>query len=247
MRLAEPQAGCGVDPAVARCCIRPAGVSELAVNTEPSPTWKGQQLMDRLSELSRGTQLMLAASVLLLIDTFFAWQKVEVEVGGVEIASASQNAWNGFWGVALGLMTLLMIAMLVARIAAVDVPLPVSYAMRAAVLGMLIFLFALIKNLVDDYSTFWSYLGVVLAALVAIGAYLQVQEEGGVDNLRSEATSYGGSRTDAGATAAPPAATSTPEPPAPTATPDQPAPPSTTTPAASDDAPPDRPSSSPTA
>lgn len=217
--------------------------------------------MDRLTELSRGTQLMLAASVLLLIDTFFAWQKVEVEVAGVEVASASQNAWNGFWGVVLGLMTLLMIAMLVARVAAVDVPLPVSYAMRAAVLGVLIFLFALIKNLADDYSTFWSYLGVVLAALIAIGAYLQVQEEGGVDQLRSEASSMGGSRAGGEAHStvspppaatppaetAPPAATSTTAAPATTAAPDEPAPPSTTTPAATDDETPDQPSSSPTA
>ena len=40
----------------------------------------------------------------------------------------------------------------------------------------MILLFALIKNLADDYSTIWSYLGVVLAAGVAGGAWLMAQE-----------------------------------------------------------------------
>ena len=38
---------------------------------------------------------------------------------------------------------------------------------------MLIFVFALLKNLIDDYSTIWSYIGVLLAAGVAYGAWLR--------------------------------------------------------------------------
>ena len=56
-----------------------------------------------LKALSTGTKLIAAAGLLLLIDTFLAWQKVSVEVSGVEVASASQNAWHGFWGVVMGL------------------------------------------------------------------------------------------------------------------------------------------------
>ena len=43
--------------------------------------------MERFNALSRGSKVMLVAGVLLLIDTFFAWQQVEVEFG----IEASQN------------------------------------------------------------------------------------------------------------------------------------------------------------
>ena len=73
--------------------------------------------MERFNALSRGSKVMLIAGVLLLIDTFFAWQQVEVEEFGIE---ASQNAWHGFWGVLLGLLTIAMIAWIVAGAMGVD-------------------------------------------------------------------------------------------------------------------------------
>jgi hypothetical protein len=60
--------------------------------------------MPDLKTLSTGTKIVLAAGLLLLIDTFFAWQEVSASIGGVEVASASANAWHGFWGVVMGLM-----------------------------------------------------------------------------------------------------------------------------------------------
>lgn len=136
--------------------------------------------MDRLSALSNGTKLLLGAAVLLLIDTFLTWQKVEVEVAGVEIASATRNAWHGFWGVMLGLLTIALIVWIVLQLintaSRVDLPLPEPTLV--AIAGGLIFLFALIKNLVDDYSAWASYVGIVLAAGVAIGAWMRMQEGG---------------------------------------------------------------------
>src|SRR6185295_13289118 len=99
--------------------------------------------MPNLSTLSRGTQLLVGAGVLLLIDMFLDWQSVDVGP-----FSAGQNAWSGFWGV--------------------------------------IFVFALLKNLIDDYSTIWSYIGVLLAAGVAYGAWLRHEESGGsVESLKA--------------------------------------------------------------
>lgn len=170
-------------------------------------TKKGRAVMDRFNKLSRGMQIMLVGSVLLLISTFFNWQEVSFEFLG-ESASSGVSGWHGFLGVVMGLLTIVLIAWLVARLAAVDIPVPVS--LTGAVLAFLIFACALIKNLVDDYSTFWSYLGVAFAALVAVGAWLQIQEAGGVDNLKSEIPSMPSSGT---AASAPPAAA--PEQPAP--------------------------------
>ena len=48
----------------------------------------------------------------------------------------------------------------------------------ALVLGVLILVFAVIKNLVDDYSAWPSYVGIALAAVIAYGAWVNFQESG---------------------------------------------------------------------
>jgi hypothetical protein len=166
--------------------------------------------MERFNALGRGTQIMLVSSVLLLIISFFNWQEVEFDLGPLGEGSAGVSAWDDLGGILMGILTIVLIARIVAQLAAVDVPLPVSYAMTTGVLAFLIFAIALIKNLTDDYSTWASYVGVVLAFLVAVGAWLEIQSAGGVDSLRSEASSFGSSggaaTTEPAAAPAPPAA-----------------------------------------
>ena len=52
----------------------------------------------------------------------------------------------------------------------------------------LILIFAVIKMLtiLGDEATIWSWIGLALAILIAVGAFQTVQEAGGVDTLRSE-------------------------------------------------------------
>ncbi len=180
--------------------------------------------MDRLTALGRGTQLMFIASVLLLIISFFNWQEVDFDLGPLGEGSAGVSAWDDIGGILMGILTIVLIARIVARMAAVDVPIPVSFAMTSVVLGVLIFIIALLKNLIDDYSTWASYVGVGLAFLIAVGAWLEAQDAGGMESLRSEASSFGSS---GGGAAAPAAA-------APTATAP---PPVETAPAATSEAP----------
>jgi hypothetical protein len=136
--------------------------------------------LKRFADLSTGTKLLLAAAALLLIDTFLPWQRPSVEIGDVEIAAANINAWHGFWGVVLGLLTIALLVWIGLRVAgvAVNVDLPAPEPTLVAIVGGLIFLFALVKNLVDDYSAWASYVGLVLAAGVAVGAWLRMQEGG---------------------------------------------------------------------
>jgi hypothetical protein len=137
--------------------------------------------MPNLSTLSRGTQLLVGAGVLLLIDMFLNWQTYDVGP-----FSASQNAWHGFWGVIMGLALLVLLAWVIARI--FDVKLPDGLPEGPVILGLgaLIFVFALLKNLIDDYSTLWSYIGVLLAAGVGYGAWLRFEEAGGsVESLKA--------------------------------------------------------------
>ncbi len=142
--------------------------------------------MDKLKALGRGTQIMFIAAVLLLIVSFFRWQEVDFGV-----VSGGQNAWHGFWGVVMGILTIILIARIAARLAAVDVPIPLSFATTSFVLGVLIAICAVLKVLTDDYRNFWAFIGVGLAIVVAVGAWLEVQEAGGIEHLKNDASSLG--------------------------------------------------------
>jgi hypothetical protein len=164
--------------------------------------------MPNLSTLSRGTQLLVGAGVLLLIDTFLDWQSIDL--GPI---SAGQNAWSGFWGIIMGLGLLVLLAWVIARVFDVKLPTGLPEGPIVVGLGALVFVFALLKNLVDDYSTIWSYIGVVLAAGVAYGAWLRFQETGGtVDSLRASFPARETASTSPAAPSEPSTPTSPPPP-----------------------------------
>jgi hypothetical protein len=184
--------------------------------------------MDRFNALGRGAQLMLVAAALLFIDLFLPWQDFGVsEAIGVDVDD-SFSGWRGFAGVVLGLLTIVTLAWLVVRLLSVNIPLPVSTAMTGALLGVLVAIFGIIKllSILGDEQTIWAWIGVILAILVAVGAYLQVQEAGGVDTLRAEASTMSASRTSTDTTTpGDTTATSPPPPPPPPAPPESAAPP----------------------
>ena len=184
--------------------------------------------MDKLSALSRGMQIMLGAGVLLLIDTFLPWQDFgDGELGQIaeELgADLSFSAWHGFWGWVMGLALIVLLAWLVVRVVGVELSLVVPETTVATVFAGIVFLSAVIKNLADDESTIWSYIGVALAAALAVGAWMLLQEAGGVEALRSEVSSM---RPSTGAETPSPAASTEPSaqqpsPPAPPTTPPPP-------------------------
>lgn len=153
--------------------------------------------MEQVKGLPLGRQLILGAGVLLLIDTFLPWQKVSVGP-----FSQSWTAWHGFWGVFLGLMTIALVVWVAARAFGVALPANIPDGLATLVLGALILLFAVIKNLADDFSAWGSYLGIVLAAGVAAGAWLTFQASG--EALPNVAGMSSGSGSTSTPTAVPP-------------------------------------------
>src|SRR6266571_2261373 len=101
--------------------------------------------MDKVNALSRGTQILGAAAILLLIDMFFNWQSFHGFGYG--------SGWGGI-GVVLGLLTLAAIAWIVVRLAQPELlkSIPVPEGTLALGLGVLILVFAVLKNLTDDHS-----------------------------------------------------------------------------------------------
>jgi hypothetical protein len=200
--------------------------------------------MERFNALGRGAQIMLVGAVLLLIDLFLPWQ--DFDVGGIadELGvDATFSGWRGFAGIVLGLLTIVLLAWLIVRLASVDIPLPVSTAMTGALLGTLILIFAIIKiiTILGDEPTIWAWIGLGLAVVIAVGSFQVVQEAGGVDQLRSEMPAMSTSTSEAAATPSeptpPPAAA--PAPPASEATPPPSGAPPTEAPPTTPDAPAD--------
>jgi len=196
--------------------------------------------MDRFNALGRGAQIMLVGGVLLLIDLFLPWQ--DFDFGGVadELGvDATFSGWRGI-GFVLGLLTIVLLAWLIVRLASVNIPLPVSTAMTGALLGTLILIFAVIKilTILGDEATIWAWIGLGLAVVIAVGSFQVVQEAGGVEQLKSEIPSKPAtSPQEPSATQAPP-----PPPPAPAAAPSQetaPPPPAQAPPTSEPGAPPE--------
>ncbi len=166
--------------------------------------------MERFNALGRGAQLMLVGAVLLFVDLFLPWQ--DFDIGDL----GQFSGWRGV-GVIVGILTIVLLAWLIVRLASVNIPLPVSSAMTAALIGTLILIFTVIKMLtiLGDETTIWAWIGLVLAVLIAVGAFQVVQEAGGVDQLKSEASSLGSQGGSAPATE--PVAPAPPAPAAPAA------------------------------
>ena len=143
--------------------------------------------MERFNALGRGAQIMLVSGLLLFISLFLPWQDFGNEFSDAIGVDASFNGWRGI-GAIVGILTIVLLAWLIVRLASVNIPLPVSTAMTAALIGTLILIFTVIKilTILGDEPTIWAWVGLVLAVVVAIGSFQVVQEAGGIDQLRSE-------------------------------------------------------------
>ena len=76
-------------------------------------------------------KLILGGGVLLLIDTFLNWQQIDTGAR----AALGQSAWHGFWGVLIGLMTVALVAWVIARMFGVQMPEGVPEGLISLVLG----------------------------------------------------------------------------------------------------------------
>ena len=139
-----------------------------------------------ISKLSHGAKLVIGGTVAFLIVSIFNWQ--EVEFAG--IASAGRSMWHG-WGVLAGLLAIALLVWEAIRLANIDLTLPVTPAMTSLFLAILLGLFTVIKFLADnEFRTFWAWLGLILAILIVVGAFLNMQAAGeSFQSVRSQVTS----------------------------------------------------------
>jgi hypothetical protein len=131
----------------------------------------------RGTTVSRGTQLCLGSALLLLVSTFFPWEERSVSVAGVEVLSHDETAWGDLPGVVLGVATIALVVWVALQLAGVGLATgPAGHAVPPVLAGVVLVV-AIVKSLVNDHSTYASYVGVLAAMGVAAGAWLRAQAE----------------------------------------------------------------------
>src|SRR5436190_24086420 len=105
--------------------------------------------MDQIKGMSRSSQLLGGAGLLLFIFLFFDWQQACFHGGGVSVCGG-QSGWHG-WGVLVGILVIVLVAWEVIEVLGIKVPeLPIKAAMLTAGLAAAVLLFTVIKFLVDN-------------------------------------------------------------------------------------------------
>jgi hypothetical protein len=125
--------------------------------------------MDQLKALSRSSQLLLGAGLLLFIFLFFDWQ--QACAGGF---CGGQSGWHG-WGTAAGIFVIALVLWEAAQVLGVKLPaLPVKPAVISAGLAAGVLLFTIIKFFDDDRFRHWpAWIGLILAIAIGVGGFLR--------------------------------------------------------------------------
>ncbi len=132
--------------------------------------------MEKLASLSTGAKLVLVAGGLLFFDLFLTWQTVAVDFGPKNTIMQGLDGWD-IWGLLMGVAILALISLVIARQYDDGLAFDARWTRVLLALGVLVLVFALIKNLGDSDSTWASYVGVILAGVVAVGAYLDFSHQ----------------------------------------------------------------------
>jgi hypothetical protein len=127
--------------------------------------------VERVRALSFGAMLMLGSALLLFFSMFLTWQNLEIDYGRTGTGTLMLDGWDVF-GLVIGMLTLALLTyVVVVKLydpeLGSDAAEVVTVVLAAAIFGLVV-----VKNLTDRDSAWASYLGVVLATAVLVGALL---------------------------------------------------------------------------
>lgn len=133
--------------------------------------------METIRSSTIGTKLVLVAAVAFFLNLSLTWQRIEVDFGPAGKAERLLDGWDA-WGLLLGALSLaILIVTILLRLTEVELPDGVRWDRVVLALALALLAIAVVKNLLDDGSTIPSYVAIALAALVALGAWLDVRHE----------------------------------------------------------------------
>lgn len=133
--------------------------------------------MERIKSLAIGTKLVLVAAVAFFLNLSLTWQRIEVDFGPAGQVEQPLDGWDA-WGLLLGALSLgIVVLAVLVHLTEVELPAGVRWGRITLALGLVLLALTIVKNLLDDGSTIASYVGIGLAALVAVGAWLDARRE----------------------------------------------------------------------
>jgi hypothetical protein len=157
--------------------------------------------MDKLAELTHGAKVVLGAAILFLILSFFNWQEVDLGAFG----EAGVSMWHGVGWIA-GLLAIAIIVWQAIRLANINLEIGIGPAMVTAFLAVLLLLFTVIKFFADsEFRTWAAWVGLILAIVIAGGAWMNMQATGeSISDLQKLGSGGTGGGGGAGGTTTPP-------------------------------------------
>lgn len=140
-----------------------------------------------MNRMSTASKILMGGSLLLLLDSFLAWQKVCFDLGGLgglvgnidNCASASMWGGSASWaGLLAGLLAIALLIWEGLQLAgqSIDVGQPASRV--SAYLGFGVLVFGVLKFLlvVTNEPAFGAFIGIVLILAIGYGAWMRFQE-----------------------------------------------------------------------
>jgi len=135
-----------------------------------------------MTGLSTGSKILIVGCLLLFVDLFFPWQGIDFGglgdfLGDIPGASANISGFNGL-GVLVAILAIVTIVWEVLLAAGVAINMgTTSPALIGAVAGGLTAAFTIIAFLTKLTAIKWgAFVGLILALVVAYGAYIRFQE-----------------------------------------------------------------------
>ena len=194
-----------------------------------------------MSKMSTAEKLLAGGSILLLLDSFFPWQRYCIDLGGLEdivgsggCVSASMWSGNGgFAGIIAGLLAIVLVVVGVLSMTGAMANMNMGNMSADKVTGFLglgVAGFGLLKFLlvVTNEVGWAAFVGLVLLVAIGYGAWQKVQASGGFEMGSPGGTMGGGGTTPLSSQppSAPPPSAPPPSAPPPSAPPPSAPPPS---------------------
>jgi hypothetical protein len=140
-----------------------------------------------ISDATMGTKIVGICGILLLVDSFFAWQKVCVDLGALGLGSrcAGASAWGGSGsglGAIMGILLIILVIWEVVQLAGMagNVNLPIAPSKGSAYLGFAVVVFGLLKFILvltsDVKPSLFGWIGLVLILGIGYGSWMKFQE-----------------------------------------------------------------------
>jgi hypothetical protein len=133
-----------------------------------------------IAKMTMASKIVMVSGILLLVDSFLAWQKICFGVLGF---CAKANAWggNGSWaGVIMGILLIILLIWEGTQLAnmPMNLSIGVTPSQGTAYLGFAVAVFGLLKFIlaVTNHGALGAWVGLVLLVAIAYGSWMKMQE-----------------------------------------------------------------------